>query len=97
MLEEGQIKIIVWEENFCDDLIAIIDSNGFSLSTLNSIFEDWNYNEYLFGKYRNYELIVKPYYEPAQIGNYPPPNVECEAYWGCEVVSKEHMAYEEND
>jgi hypothetical protein len=37
MLEEGQIKIIVWEENFCDDLIAIIDSNGFSLSTLNSI------------------------------------------------------------
>jgi len=24
-------------------------------------------------------------------------DVECEAYWGCEVVSKEHMAYEEND
>lgn len=83
-IKQGTIEIFVYEENCCDELVTIQDSNGFSLETLIEINKDLQ--ELDFTKYYGKTLMIKPYYNDAQIGNYPPPNIEFEGYWDCDIL-----------
>ena len=92
-LEKGQMKICVYEENLCDDEICILDSNGISfevLSLINNLFQQSDY----WDEYRKKMLIIKPYYVKAQIGNYPPPNIEMPGYWDFEIIKELCYQYE---
>lgn len=83
-MEEQTIEVYVYEENCCDELLIITNSNGFSLETLIEINKDLQ--EHDFKDCYNKTLLIKPYWNEAQIGNYPPPNIEAEGYWGFNII-----------
>ena len=83
-MEEQTIEVYVYEENCCDDLAIITNSNGFSLYTLIEINKDLQ--EYDLSDFYNKTLIIKPSWNEAQIGGYPPPNIECEGYWYLDII-----------
>ena len=88
---EKFIKLVVWGENWCDDVIDIVDSYGYPLDTLNNIKEQLDEGDYDFSKYYESELTLKMSYIEPQIGNYPPPNVEVEGCMDWDVVKVEYF------
>ena len=85
------IKLVVWGENWCDDVIDIVDSYGYSLDTLNNIKEQLDEGDYDFSKYYESELTLKMSYSKPQIGNYPPPNIEVDGYWEFDIIKVEYF------
>ena len=71
----GQLEIIVWWENTCDDIFNIQDSCGFSLEVLNKINEDFNLLDW--SQHKGYHLIVKPVYYSEE--------------WAYEIISKKSL------
>ena len=71
-VKNGQLEIIVWWENTCDDVFNIQDSCGFSLEVLNKINEDFKLLDW--SQYLGNHLIVRPVYLDDE--------------WGYEIISK---------
>lgn len=95
-MENNTIKIVVWDDIFCDVPFEIIDSNGFSLQTLNDINEQFIESNYDWKDFYDSEIIIKVTHVPAQVGNYPPPNIEVQEYWDWEVIEKSELDYRDN-
>lgn len=88
-METGTIKIAVWDKGQCDDEFMITDSNGFSLDTLLNIYDSFlgvNWEEY-----EGFEIVIEPIRTQEQRGEYPPPNLESEAYWDFKLITKNKM------
>jgi len=88
---EKFIKITVWGENWCDDICDITDSYGYSLDTLIDIREQFRESDYDLSKYYESDVTLKMTYSEAQVGNYPPPNIEVPAYWDWKIVKVEYF------
>ncbi len=80
------IELTVWGENWCDDYFDISNSNGFSFYTLEDIKKQLEEEPEVFKEYQESTIKLKMTHIPAQIGNYPPPNVEVGEYWDWEVI-----------
>lgn len=87
-MKEGTIKLAIWGEGWCDEPFDIINSNGFSLASLVNINEQLLEDDFDWSKYYERDLIIKVNHISAQIGNYPPPNIETEEYWEWEIIKQ---------
>ena len=83
------IELTVWGENWCDDYFMISNSYGYSLDTLTDIKEQFEEEPDILEEYQESIITLKMTFIPAQIGDYPPPNIEVEAYWDWKVVKQE--------
>jgi len=90
------IKLVVWGENWCDDVCNIQNSYGYSLDVLNQIDKQFKESDYDLSEYYESEITLEMKYIEAQIGDYPPPNVEVEAYWDWKVVKVERFKDDPN-
>ena len=80
------ICVDVWGENWCDDDFTISEINGFGLEEVLLIKDALEEQfEELLSMHRECLVRLIPRFEPAQIGNYPPPNIEIEEYWDFEI------------
>jgi hypothetical protein len=85
MLKEKHVAVSVFDNGI---EFAITDSNGFGLEELKDMESLWE-RDGAFDEFSWVDLVVKPSYQPAQIGNYPPPNIEIPEHWEYEVISEE--------
>ena len=90
------IEIAFYPENLCGEKFDIGVIEGYTLNEAQLIYDsiEENYDEY--SEYIGYSVVFNFTYVEAQIGNYPPPNVEAPAYWYPEIVSKQKLE-ESND
>jgi hypothetical protein len=90
------IELTVWGENWCDDYFMISNSYGYSLHTLIDIKEQLEEDTDVLKEYQESVITLKMTFSPAQVGNYPPPNIEVEEYWDWEVVKQEKFEDDPN-
>ncbi len=80
------IELTVWGENWCDDYFDISNASGFPYYTIEAIKQQLEEEPEVFKEYQESTIKLKITHVQAQIGNYPPPNIEVGEYWNWEVV-----------
>ncbi len=90
------IELTVWGENWCDDYFMISNSYGYSLDTLILIKEQIEVEPDALEEYQESVIRLKMIHIPAQVGNYPPPNIEVDEYWSWEVIKIEKFEDDPN-
>ena len=90
------VELTVWGENWCDDYFMISNSYGFKLDTLIDIKEQLEEEPDVLEEYQESVITLKMTYQEAQVGNYPPPNIEVNAYWDWEVIKIEKFEDDPN-
>ena len=90
------IELTVWGENWCDEYFMISNSYGYSLDTLIQIKEQIEEEPDVLEKYQESVIKLKMTFSPAQVGNYPPPNIEVDEYWDWEVIKQDEFENDSN-
>lgn len=79
-------------ESFDETSYIIECGNGEDCELIEDFFNDFEYE--LEDGFYEFRFLIS--YSPAQIGNYPPPNVECEAYYDyCDSIFEMKATIEE--
>ena len=83
------VELTVWGKDWEDDSFMISNSYGFSLDNLLEMKQQIEEDTSDLDEYLESVVTLEVTYSEAQIGNYPPPNVEADAYWHWAVVKIE--------
>ncbi len=90
------VEMCIWGKNWCDDDFMVTNSYGYSLDVLRDIEEQFKEDFEGLDEYRESCIRMEMTYVKAQIGDYPPPNVEVDAYWEWKVVKTERFEDDPN-
>jgi len=97
-LKQKTITVSVWGENWCDDNFKICSVNNIGYDEVTEMIESLNeFFDDLLLEHRECDVVLRPVYFEAQVGNYPPPNIELEAYWDFEIISVTSFEEQESE
>ena len=97
-LKEKTITVSVWGEGWVDDDFEVIKINGYSFADVSEMKDGLvEFFDDLLLEHRECDVVLRPVYFEAQVGNYPPPNIELEAYWDFEIISVTSFEEQESE
>jgi len=86
-LKQKTITVSVWGQGWVDDDFEVIKINGYSFADVSEMKDGLvEFFDDLLLEHRECDVVLRPVYFEAQVGNYPPPNIESEAYWDFEII-----------